>query len=303
MKLLYVFLLSFSLAQAAGFHAETIVKTADGTLKPIREIAVGDQVLCFDKEFKQKAGIVLGTAKIDANSLIHITTEDGITIIAESEELLFDPEKKEWVMALNFTTAHHLLNSELKSKAISAINQSSEPAEICIISVDEEHNFFASDGEYLVHNGPIAAWQAYWGTKTLLYGLLGLAIGSTIFVTGGTVAAASSAVGAGTITAGSGLVAAGSAVTGATVGAVATGSTTMAAAVGVTTAVGTMALGAEAGAAAAACATGLSGMVSVASATAGSSGAAGICYATSAAIEVAAASAFTAALTCPWTPW
>lgn len=301
--LIMLCLFSFSLTYSIGFDGNTLVTMSSGRTKPISEIKINDEVICYNKNIQRESSIVKGICTFTVETTIEITTQDDISVFVSNIEQFFLPKEGAWVFTKDLKIGDCLLNDDLEAITIVKIDYHNEPREMFAITVDKLHNFLASEGKYLVHNGPLAAWQAYWATKVALYGALGVAVTGTVITTGGAVVATASAYAAGTATIGTIVTGVGAGLTGATVGTVAVGSTTAGLAVGTVATVSTIVGGVEVGAAATAYATGVSAMVTVSSASATAGGAAGICASTAAAIEVACVAAFTAALTCPFTPW
>jgi len=295
-------MLSVSLIQAVGFDGNTLITTASGRLKPIKEASIGDRVACYTKNLELVHGTIKGICVLTVDSTIRITTQDNIDIVVSGLERFFLPKEGAWVCAQDLKTGDCLLNDDLETIAITSVQQSNVPQDLYAITVDTMHNFLASEGKYLVHNGPLAAWQAYWGVKTAAYAALSIAVIGTVTATGGAVLAASSAVAAGTATTATIVTGVGAGIAGTAVGTAAVGSVGAGLAVGTVGAAATIAGGAEFGAMATATATGVSAMVAVSGAGA-TVGATGVCAATAAAIETAAVAAFMVALTCPFTPW
>lgn len=295
---------NFALIQAIGFGADSLVTTESGRLKPIKDLTIGERVVCYSKNFEPVHSTIKGISAFTVESVVLITTENNDVIVASHLERFFLPQEGAWVYAQFLKKGDCLLNNDLEPVAISYVQQCSEPQELYSITVDQFHNFLISEGQYLVHNGLLAASQAYWATKTMLYAALGLGVAGTLVATGGAVAAASTAVYAGTATVGTVVNGVSAGIASAAVGAASCGSTMSAATVGTATAFGAIAGGtAEAGMIAGAYTAGGSAIMTVAGSTAGATGAAGICAATAAAIETTAIAAFMTALTCPWTPW
>ena len=291
----------FALTQAVGFDGDTLVTMASGRLKPIKEISIGDSVVCYNKNLEQVHSTIKGICVFKVETTVHIITQDNIEMVVSGLERFFLPKEGAWVCAQNLKAGDCLLNDDLECVAITSVQQSSEPQEMYAITVDKLHNFLASHGRYLVHNGPLAAWQAYWATKIALYGAIGVTITGTTVVAGGAIAAAGAATATtGTVATGLaaglaeatvvGVTSAGVGVTGTIVG------------TAVTTTAGILG-GAEAAIATGAMVTSANAMVTLSGATAGATGVAGVYASTVMAIEAAAAAAAAAAMTCPFTPW
>ena len=304
MKKIMLFLncvLSLSLLNA-GVSIDTIIETSEGP-QAISLLKVGDKIICFNNNLLAEEKSVLSIEEIETDKVVEITTEDGEMISIAADQQLFVPKK--WVRADQLSLGDILLKKDLNFIGITAIRHKNESSKLRFIVVEDHHNFLASKNGVLVHNGPCAAYQAYWATKIALYAALGVTIGGAAVLTGGAVTAGLTAMStagtAGAMAAGTAQFAAGTAASGAL--ATATGVTTAGAVAGTVTTGGLVATGV---------ATVETAMVAGGAVTAGISGAttvattpsiAGVAAATAAAIETASLAAAAAAFSCPFTPW
>ena len=62
-KLFIALTFSFSLLQAVGFDGNTIITTSSGRLKPIKELKVGEEVVCYNKNFLPESTAIKGILK------------------------------------------------------------------------------------------------------------------------------------------------------------------------------------------------------------------------------------------------
>ncbi len=161
---------SFSLLQAVGFDSNTIVTTSSGRLKPIRELKVGDEVVCYNKNLFPESSSIKGIFAITEDSSIEITTEENIILNTSKTERFFLPKENAWVCAKDLKEGDCLLNEDLEAVKITKVVQQDGERKLLVITVDTHHNFLASEGKYLVHNGPFAGQIAYWSTKVVGYG-------------------------------------------------------------------------------------------------------------------------------------
>jgi hypothetical protein len=179
MKIVTLFtycILSFSLAHAIGFDCNTTITTSDGTIKPIRKLSVGDEVICYNEHLQPQSSTVRGIFEITTDAGIEVITEEDVIIHTSNTEQFFLPQHKLWVCAQNLKDGDYLLNINLEEVRITKVTQQYGERKFFVIAIDTYHNFLASNGQYLVHNGPWAAWQAYWTTKVGLYALCGVTV-------------------------------------------------------------------------------------------------------------------------------
>ena len=153
--LLYFF--SFSIMDASGFDGSTLVTTASGRLKPIKELQVGDEVISYNNEFQQEVNFVKGVCAFMVDATMHITTQDNITMVTGLMERFYLPIENQWVCAKDLKEGDYLLNEDLERVAIIQVEKYEEKSVMFLITVDKQHNFLASQGRYLTHNGPIGA--------------------------------------------------------------------------------------------------------------------------------------------------
>ena len=313
MKIITLFtycIFSFSLAHAIGFDYNTTITTSNGKIKPIRKLRVGDEVICYNEHLQPQSSTVKGIFEITTDAGIQIITEEDVIIHTSNTEQFFLPQKKLWVCAQHLKDGDYLLNINLEEIRITQVTQQYGDRKFFVIAIDTYHNFLASNGQYLVHNGPLAAWQAYWATKVGLYALLGGAVAATA-AAGGTAAIAAHAAYAGGAALASTAVLAPAITTvgGTVVPLIAAAGTGTGTGIAVGAAISTAAIigGADAAVTTGIVCAGLTSIASVSSAgaatTVAGAGAIGICAATAAAIESASVAAFMAALVCPLTPW
>ncbi len=158
-KLLLIALscLSISLVQASGFDGTTLVTTSSGRLKPIRELSVGDQVLSHGNDFNEKVSNIKGITAFIADSTIRVTTEDGISLVCSALEKFFVLQDQSWICAKDLRTGDCILNEDLDAIRISNVTVNNQKQILYVITLDETHNFMASEGKYIVHNGAAGA--------------------------------------------------------------------------------------------------------------------------------------------------
>ena len=200
--LLVYFTHNFSSIHAVGFQKDTVITLASGRLKPMRKLKVGDEVICYNKELLPEASTIQGIFEVKVDGIVEITTEENITLRVSKTERFFLPQENQWVCAQNLKINDFLLNEDFETVKITNVSTQKGEAKLLVITVDKHHNFLASEGRYLVHNGPLAGLAAYWITKTLCYGTAVAATGAITAGTGGlagaglSVLAASSTLGA-----------------------------------------------------------------------------------------------------------
>ncbi|WP_455753186.1 RHS repeat-associated core domain-containing protein [Streptomyces chartreusis] len=146
-----------------SFAADTQVVMADGTRKPIQDVAVGDTVLAGDPETGES-----GPRKVTAlirgsggKQLVDITVDtDGFsgtetsTITATDGHPFWVPALRKWVDAADLTAGQWLQTSAGTWVQISAIRHHAQSTTVYNLTVDDLHTYFVSAGAQglLTHN-------------------------------------------------------------------------------------------------------------------------------------------------------
>ena len=92
-KLFTALAFSFSLLQAVGFDSNTTITTSSGRLKPIKELKVGDEVVCYNKNLLPESSAIKGIFEITEDSGIEITTEEQVILNTSKTERFFLPKE------------------------------------------------------------------------------------------------------------------------------------------------------------------------------------------------------------------
>ena len=148
---------SFSFMSASGFDGSTLVTTASGRLKPIKELQVGDEVICYNINLQPEINFIKGVCAFMVDVTMNITTTDNISMTTGLMERFYLPVENQWVCAKDLKDGDYLLNEDLEYIAITNVEKREGKDIMFLISVDNQHNFLASQGKYLTHNGAIGA--------------------------------------------------------------------------------------------------------------------------------------------------
>ncbi len=169
----------FLFMSVSAFDGGTLVTTSSGRLKSIQELKVGDEVVCYNSNLQPEINFIKGLYAFSVDSKMNITTADNITVTTSMMERFYLPVENQWVCAKNLKEGDNLLNENLEQVAITNVEQLEGKDVMYLISVDNQHNFLASRGKYLVHNGAVGATigvyagasavqGAYWGFTAAL---------------------------------------------------------------------------------------------------------------------------------------
>lgn len=199
--LAFLCLFSFSMTRTAGFDGNTTITTSSGRLKPIKELRVDDEVVCYNQNLQLESSQVKGICAYTVDSSMEITTQDNIVLATSLTERFFLPKEGQWVCAKDLKEGDCLLNEDFDLVAVIDVKQSNARRELFVVTVDKFHNFLASQGRYIVHNGPYTFYTVYCATKASLLAAAGLTVAGVVIGTGTVIA------GAGAVTAGAGAMA------------------------------------------------------------------------------------------------
>jgi hypothetical protein len=155
----------FSIAHNC-FIEDTMVEMADGTQKSIQNVVCGEFVKTFNEETKQiENKEVIGMRKSTNTKLVKYTLENGIEITSTEEHPFyvdglklasFNPKNSKEIHGLKTETQQIKVGDTLytlnggKSKITNIDEISTESTNVYIITVQDNHNFFAN--KILVHN-------------------------------------------------------------------------------------------------------------------------------------------------------
>jgi hypothetical protein len=152
-----------------GFDGDTAVTISNGRLIPIKELKIGDEVICYNKDFERELGKVKCICSLAVESTMSITTQDNVILITSMEERFFLPQKNQWVCAKDINEGECILNNKLTAIPVIQVKQQHGKREVFIVTIDKYHNFLASNGQYLVHNGVTGALAGFWMGKFLTH--------------------------------------------------------------------------------------------------------------------------------------
>ena len=137
------------------FLAGTLVHTTAG-LKPIEEIAVGEEVWCYD-EINQE----ITTQKVSeifdnfAEKYVEVTTQNGNHFKATGQHLFYQKNSKTWIKAYQLKEGMHLYNAKTDTlEKITGITVVENRAKTYNLEVPVHHNYLIGNTGILTHNGP-----------------------------------------------------------------------------------------------------------------------------------------------------
>lgn len=152
-----LYFLSFSLINASGFDGNTLVTNSSGRLIAIKELKVGDEVICYNSNFEPETNLITGIYSFRVDSTMNIVTKENISINTGLMERFYLPVENQWVCAKNLKEGDFLLNDDFECIAITHVQKHENKDVMFLISIENQHNFLASQGKYLVHNGAVGA--------------------------------------------------------------------------------------------------------------------------------------------------
>ena len=154
---------SVSLFRRLCFVAGTLVLMGDDSLKPIDEIAIGEQVRCdYDPEANNgmETCVVTRTLKRTAGQVLDLVLETGATsttIVTTPNHPFYVPGKGTYSPAIELARGTRLADSARTSPRVAKQVLRTWDDSVYNIEVEGAHNYFASAAaggpQLLVHNG------------------------------------------------------------------------------------------------------------------------------------------------------
>lgn len=150
--LLLFFIFCTESTHPEGFHGNTEVEASQGGLKKIKDLRVGDEVVCYNKEMNPRSEMVTAIEEEEEESMVEIITFDGTCIITSKKSKIYLPLKKKWVKVKKLKRGDRLLKNGKEETEISSIEEKWKPTKFYKITVDNNHNFLITKNGILVHN-------------------------------------------------------------------------------------------------------------------------------------------------------
>ncbi|MFI1386383.1 polymorphic toxin-type HINT domain-containing protein [Embleya sp. NPDC020886] len=154
-----------------SFVPDTEVRMADGSAKPIQDIAPGDTVLATDPESgESKTRTVLAAITTeDDKDFVDVTvkTDQGdASIIATTNHPFWSPQTEQWINAGDLKPGQWLQTSTGTWVQVGATRQFREQHRTHDLTVDTDHTYYVLAGAMpvLVHNCNVALGQKAEGT-------------------------------------------------------------------------------------------------------------------------------------------
>ena len=145
-----------------SFTAATRVLMADGTLKEIRRVALGDVVRATDaRTGKSSARLVTNLIQhTGVRSMVAITLVAGGTVHATAEHPIYEVGQKDFVVAKALRSGSELRLDDGSTATVAAAAAYTENLTAYNFTVDVDHTYYVSDGagnDVLVHNSDLCS--------------------------------------------------------------------------------------------------------------------------------------------------
>ena len=138
------------LAHNRCFVAGTEITLANGDIKNIEDVSIGEEVLTFNEESKSnEPGVVGDLKKHEVESIIRLTLDNEIVILTTEEHPFYT--HRGWVKAGELESLDVCRKVDGSESLISTVEKLDEKHIVYnLLSVSDNHNFFANG--ILVHN-------------------------------------------------------------------------------------------------------------------------------------------------------
>lgn len=137
-----------------GFTKGTLVKTKNNGKVAIEKVKEGDEVMSLNKEGKVVASVVKAVKANKVNKFVAIAVGKAI-IEADRDQQIYVLSKDNWMKVRDLQkddTVFSAVNGAVEIDGVTELNTESSDEMVYTLSVKENHNFFVSDSEILVHN-------------------------------------------------------------------------------------------------------------------------------------------------------
>ncbi len=142
-------------ARACSFSAETLVRMADGTEKPISEVSVGDEVLATDPETGETAGGRVTKLWVHEDTLTDLEFQDGTRITTTEDHPFWSVTDQRFERADELTAGEEALTDTGERVRVKGLNyKTSRTGTAYNLTVDDIHTYYVLAGAtpVLVHN-------------------------------------------------------------------------------------------------------------------------------------------------------
>ncbi|MEU7898266.1 polymorphic toxin-type HINT domain-containing protein [Nonomuraea sp. NPDC049152] len=155
----------------SSFVPGTKVRMADGSAKPIEEVAVGDRVLATDAATGRTGSqpVVATMTSQGAKDLVKVGVEGGGVIVATDNHPFWVPALKTWLSAGELRKGMWLRTSAGTFAQVSAVETEHRANQrVHNLSVEGPHTYHVVQGEadVLVHNSPRPKYPCGWMSPT-----------------------------------------------------------------------------------------------------------------------------------------
>ena len=149
-----------------SFSADTLVALSDGTLLPITEVQVGDQVLAYDYDTGTTVAREVTATLPHTDWLLDAHFSDGSIMSVTEDHRFWSVTDQDWVELQDLDTDDQLLTPDGVMVTVDWLDwDAGVTAPAWDLTVDDVHNFFVTaeaDGEpLLVHNQSLGAFCGF----------------------------------------------------------------------------------------------------------------------------------------------
>lgn len=154
-------------AKACSFIGGTAVLMADGTKKPIKDVAVGDKVMATDPETGEQVAKTVEHVFVHEDTVIDLIV-DGEIISTTEDHPFWSVTDQKFVRADDLAGGEQVLAAEGRLITVTGLERGSARKAVAYnLSVKGIHTFHVGTSEILVHNSCFSALDALNNPKSL----------------------------------------------------------------------------------------------------------------------------------------
>ena len=135
-----------------SFTAQTLVVMGDGSLEPIGEVEVGDQVLSYDPGSDRRSVETVTAVWVHDDPVVSLTLDDGTVVETTVSHPWWVASERAYLRSDHLQAGDQLLVADGSTVTVTGLSGSSGRQPVFNLSVTGPHTFYVAEIGILVHN-------------------------------------------------------------------------------------------------------------------------------------------------------